>query len=434
MKILSDDTFSLNKEAIYLDSHTNNDLNIGNANDTTMRKDDETKMKVLFDSLDVIVGLAKMDSEKWRQTLLDVQTSRERTSLDRDNAAALQKRFDSLQSQWKFEERSIPQLFQSIHQFHSKSIHLTAHSDYVSEENKFIREQLTKAQKRMSKLEATVKKLHEKNMILMEEVESMTSERKCLLNGVCNNALDSFEARISLNCEQFEYHERFMKQIGNARDNKGRSSPTNETASITSQSLEDVHNPAVDDSSLSSTESISCINNNGVATVRIDQIPKTEPRTPTDMSKKYGWFSSIVSNKDYFTLHYPANSKVGMQFHPMELTAAKREKRSLPLPKFITRKKLLIEKSDSKREKQQAFFVCGHHGFEYSVNPTAPPIGSYLAAVNGKEVGTASLSEIYITLQQGLPFTLSFKVGPLTSTEEASIAQAVKVAKRKYIN
>merc|ERR1712113_544582 len=107
--------------------------------------------------------------------------------------------------------------------------------DYVLEENRFLREQLTTAQKRMSKLEATVKKLHEKNMILMKEVDSMNSERKCLLNGV-GNALDSFHSSRSLNYEQFEYHERFMKQIGNARDNNGRSSPMNETASISSQS------------------------------------------------------------------------------------------------------------------------------------------------------------------------------------------------------
>eukprot|EP00547_Thalassionema_nitzschioides_P010196 CAMPEP_0194224830 /NCGR_PEP_ID=MMETSP0156-20130528/38266_1 /TAXON_ID=33649 /ORGANISM="Thalassionema nitzschioides, Strain L26-B" /LENGTH=210 /DNA_ID=CAMNT_0038956549 /DNA_START=63 /DNA_END=695 /DNA_ORIENTATION=- len=195
-----------------------------------------------------------------------------------------------------------------------------------------------------------------------------------------------------------------MKLIVDTGGNEGRSSPMSETASASYSSLED---------RLSSTDSVSCITNNGVATVRIENMP-TEP-----------------TDKEYHTLRYPANSKVGIQFHPMQSVRhdikTNKQRRLFPLQRFVSKPQLLLDDDDRPKERQKAFLVCGHLGFDDSSN-TAPPLGSVLAAVNGKELGTnaISLSEIRETVRQGLPFTLSFKLEPLGRKEEKRLAKAVR--------
>eukprot|EP00547_Thalassionema_nitzschioides_P003723 CAMPEP_0194216054 /NCGR_PEP_ID=MMETSP0156-20130528/18235_1 /TAXON_ID=33649 /ORGANISM="Thalassionema nitzschioides, Strain L26-B" /LENGTH=428 /DNA_ID=CAMNT_0038944727 /DNA_START=39 /DNA_END=1325 /DNA_ORIENTATION=- len=370
----------------------------------------DKKMQVFLDSLDVLAALVKMDSEKWQQTLNDSQQG-SASHMERNSAAALQERFERLQSRWKFEETPIPQLFDSVHQFHSKYVHLTAHSDLVSEENESLQEELKTAQNHILKLETTVKKLHRKKETLKKERGSLKAEREILLKGVHTYARDFYKAQTSLKDSQLENHELIMKQVVDSPESKSRSSSMDETDSSTSNSLEnrdDLGGRSV--SPLQYHDSISCITNSGVATVRIDEGKS---------------LSTVAGDTKYLTLRYPANSKVGLQFHQMKHNSTSKKDN-----RFLIKNK---KRKESKSEQEELLCVCGHYGFDHLLNAIPPQIGAQLAAVNGKELGhTVSLSEIREALTQGTPYTLSFKEEVLSDEQIETLTQAAKQTKKTY--
>lgn len=371
---------------------------------SNVQRDDE-KLQKFFESLHILADLAKMDSEKWQQTLF-----RNGSSSDKACAATLQMRFDNLQSQWKLEETPMPQIFESIHQFHSKCLLLTAHLDHISEENQILREELAAAKNHICRLETTVKKLHRKKETLKQEKESWKAEKQILMKGVHTYARDLREAQTSLEEAQtslenkhLERHESIMKQVEDTLPGKSGSSSTTDSDSASLSSVEDGLD-YVEGSSSFSTGSTPFITNTGVATLQIEE----------------GEAVLDAPDSGYLTLHYPANSKVGLQFHQIKQSSVSKKANRFRLKK--------------KGKEEELLCVCGNYGFDYSLNSIAPQIGAQLAAVNGEKLDATNISLVKIreALSQGTPYTLSFKEETLSIEQIEILTKAAKLAQKNF--
>jgi regulator of replication initiation timing len=395
----------------------------------------EKKVRVFLEALDILTRLAAMDSVTYRKSIGALPGESSYSCENFACASSLQKRYDELHSIWNFEDSPFPRLLESIHCFHSKCNQLESHVDQVLAENESLRVDLSSSESRIRRLEAAVEKLHKKKQRLKEKLHAHNTERASLLTKVRTYVRD-FKMHDEADDQHFakhlEAHERIMKADGRRESvgNRSRCSSRDTTfsdvdvAAMYQLSDEEFGENCSIVSSASSSTSV--LIDEGVASVRIDSRSKDDRE-----------------DQQEYLLEYPADAKVGLQFHRMpvhsyhgaldssimsreEKEATKGRPVSFPLHFHLD-----TFLGGGKRVEESAFFVCGHHGFEDSLN-IPPPLGSRLTKVNGKSLdGDASLGKIR-AMTLGSNFTLAFQVERLTAKQEEILEQAVKAASLKF--
>eukprot|EP00545_Synedropsis_sp_CCMP1620_P000719 CAMPEP_0119028640 /NCGR_PEP_ID=MMETSP1176-20130426/39239_1 /TAXON_ID=265551 /ORGANISM="Synedropsis recta cf, Strain CCMP1620" /LENGTH=540 /DNA_ID=CAMNT_0006984819 /DNA_START=91 /DNA_END=1710 /DNA_ORIENTATION=- len=422
------------------------------------------QVQALLQSLDLITRLAAMDTETYSQTLHHAPSTSTNTTDDDDlrNAAVLQQRLDEMQRQWKLEDTAVPRLLDSIHRLQSTCLQLASQNDLITQENSAMRNDQSSSEHRVHTLEAAVQKLHKKNERLKEKLLSKRSENQSLLKNVRSYVRDFHKQELQLDDQrlatQLEAHERVM---GNRSRTSSHDYHPRSRTSSRDTTFSDVDVAAIyqlpnnnnilgngnyyysdgdeDDfpdtgsyrSSISSVAS-SVITDDGVATLQI----------------------AAVEQEDEMVLHYPIDGKLGLQFHRMTLPAkqgvldgqrladdskesATGNKSSTTAASFSSQLhfKFLGGSSTTKKEEESVLIVCGHNGFDQSIhhNRRPPPVvGARLTSVNDTPLEDgATLAQIRTAIE-GYPFTMSFRVIPLTAKQKEVVDKASKVAQTKY--
>lgn len=394
--------------------------------ESSPENEQQQQIKVLLQSLNLVARLAAMDTETYSRTCALVIGMKDPDDLN--NAAVLQQRLDGLQRQWKLETTAFPRLLDSIHRLHSTCIHLESHSDQITLENEALEQQHAAATNRIKKLEAAVQKFHNKNGILNQKLHAEHLQKQSLVKNVRNYVRDFHKQEMQVDqdrlASQLQAHERIMmagiRTRTSSQDmlgNRSRTSSRDTTFSDVDvaamyQLTEEEFGPDLNDnhSVVSSVSSVtSMVTDDGIASLRLESF-----------------------GTDDVVLHYPADSKVGIQFHRMQLQS---NQGVLNDPHDIKDSKVssaglsgLQFKLDSflgvgKKEESTALFVFGHVGFDDSLNCTRPLVGSRLVAVNGKRLDEGASTTQIRNMSQGNPFTLSFRVVPLTAKQKKELLE-----------
>lgn len=367
----------------------------------------EDQVSVLLQSLDLLTRLAKLDSATYQRTLTsDVADN------DLDNAAALQRQLDDLQGKWKLEETSVPCLLDSIHRLHSACAQYQSHADNLAVENDKLHEELRSSAKRVTKLETGIQKLHTKTERLKDKLQSKKEEKQAILKSVRSYVADFQKNDMDGIATQLAAHERI---VGNRTRTESQDTFDSVDMAARYQLSDDGSSANSTVSSVSSVPSV--ITDGGVATIK---------------------FAKAPADTEDLVLRYPADRRVGIQFHNMHLMGnasdavdgedAKEAKGTgFQALNFRFDSLLGTAKRDEEEKKgESAFFVVGHFGFDDKLNTSRPPVGARLVGVNGQEVDDGFTLKKIRHLIQGYPFTLSFRVIPLTSNEKEEIDKVTK--------
>ena len=395
----------------------------------------EEQIHVLLLSLNLVARLAAMDTDVYSRTLA-MQVNKGET--DFNNAAALQKQVDELQTQWKLETTAIPNLVSSIHRLHSTCIQLASQSDQLATENQALAKQHVASANRIHNLEAAVQKLYDKNQRLKQKLSTKKLEQKSLFQNVKTYVRAYHKQELQLDQErlasQLMAHERVIMagnrsrtssldqiMVGNRSRTSSRDTAFSDLDVAAMYPLDEFSNSDNYSvaSSVSSSGVASLITDEGIATLRLELFE------PED---------------EEIVLRYPAKAKVGLQFHRMRLHASQgvlqdphdtKESSTPSAANFSS----IHKKFDSflgKKEEVSALVVCGHYGFDETLNLLRPCLGSCLVAVNGESLDEGVSCAQIKSMTRDSTFTLSFRRIPLTAKQKDILDHASKTTESKF--
>lgn len=397
--------------------------------------DSEQRIHVLLQSLDLVARLAAMDTDMYSRTLA-LQVNKGET--DCNNAAALQMRVDELQSQWKLETTAIPNLISSIHRLHSTCIQLASQSDQLATENQALTKQHVASTNRILKLEVAIQKLYNKNQRLKQKLSKQKSEQKSLFQNVKTYVRAYHKQELQLDQEhlasQVMAHERVIMAGNRSRtssldqvmvQNRSRTSSRDTTFSDLDAAAmypldeffnNDSYSVA---SSVSSSGVTSLITDEGIATLRLELF---EP------------------DDEEIVLHYPANTRVGLQFYRMQLQASQgvlqdphdTNESTTPSAANFSSLHKTFDSFLGRKVESSALVVCGHFGFDETLNLLRPCLGSCLVAVNGESLDEGVSFAQIRSMTHDSTFTLSFRRIPLTAKQKDILDHASKTTESKF--
>jgi hypothetical protein len=391
---------------------------------TAMDFNSQDQVEALLEALQLTAKLAAMDTVTYTSTLATMSPNDLHHLHDdnNNNAAVLQKRLDALQREWKLEETSLPRLLQSIHSFQSRALQIDCESEQQMKTEQSLRLQLNSAEQRVQQLEAAVQKIHNKNQTLKQKLQEKQTERKSLLRNVkdyirqTNKQDEVEEQRIAT---QLRAHERLLKLELSARKEAGGESHSKalRVRTFSANSFDD------DSGSVSSASSmISFVTDDGVATLHLSplldpQLDETEVVVPFQRGSKIGLQFCTVPNT-------PASRTKGKIDESLD--EPEKKDASFKIPHFSNP----FQKKDGA---DHAFFVCGHYGFDDSVD-VPPANGVRLVAVNGETVeqGHWSLNKIRDIVSMDRSFTLTFRQDSLAHVCKERLDEAISTAALKH--
>lgn len=421
-------------------------------NSSTGKSEERPDSEQLLQALQVLNELAAMNSSDYQAALLD-----------KNYYLSKNPKIQSLLAT----NPQLVKLHQSIHRFHSQIRNLTAENDQQTEDLLDFQNTLETKNERMAQLEAAVSKLHKRNTKLKERTKSNQSKTRKLFQQVkeftANATKRKKEEDFAKLAMQVQHHEQVMmnreRTESNFSDLDGLQDFLPETTSVAS---------SADLDTVSSTHS--SVYEDGVATLRISRertatwppvlrdaaseedsaLDATDSEQASPSSKQEG-----EQPKDVDALRRKSTTKHHHNPNPFAMLLAPRPAQPFTLqflePYELQFVALLVSSDKNEQDcknaasndttkKEQtaenttiAFAICGHHGFDSSLN-VKPSLGARLLQMNKKDLDptwTVQYLEQHIR-ELGSRATMTFRNETWTKSQKEALQMAIQEQERLH--
>jgi hypothetical protein len=385
----------------------------------------EYELGVLLQKLDFAAQLASMSNENYNDTIMKKGTNDNPS----ENAFLLQRELDNLQKRSEMGNAMVQKLVNSIHHLHSTCVLLESQSEVYYKENEMLLKKVAISSERIEKLEASLSRLTSVNDTIRQKLNKKRVEKQKLVQNVKEYFHDYRKREISQDqdclASQLLAHERVMIAGNRSRNNSYDTSvdPRSRTTSLDS---------TFSDFDVTAMYQREDLYDNFSRASSVSSVVIDDDAMPLKLES--------FQAKGEVILHYPANPKIGLQFIKMPLFSVEgvlTDTNEVKQDETVFRMGLtsIHNKVDSflgRAAKLKAYFVCGFYGNDESLDLALPEIGSYLYAINGKDVDDGvSFIEVQNIIREN-PCALTFRHYPLTPKQTLMLQRASESAKNMF--